>query len=193
MKVKIGGGINEAIDILKTFDGELEIEDSVSGKAVYEVLKSLGRKVKLLEENNVRDLKEFLSDRTGRPIKKIVIEVIPHERQRYETVGDYYFDVEGTLRIFVSEMSDNRHEMLVGLHELAEVLQTEHNGVSEKAITKFDIAFEEARKEGNLDEPGDSPLAPYRKEHCVATAVERLMAALLNVNWKEYEDDCNSL
>ena len=46
--------------------------------------------------------------------------------------------------------------------------------------------------EGNLDEPGDCPDAPYKRQHCVATGVERIMAAMLGVDWKAYEDDCNA-
>ena len=124
-----------------------------------------------------------------REIKKIIIEVIPHAKQRYDTVGDYYFDVEGNLRIYVSKLKENKHEMLVAVHELTEVLQTENNGVTEPAIASFDIQFEKDRKPGNLDEPGDDPRAPYVKEHCIATAVERLMCALLGVNWQDYEVD----
>lgn len=127
-----------------------------------------------------------------RPIKRIVIDVIPHDHQRYETVGDYFF-INDVLHIKVSEMRDNRFELLVALHELVEVLQTEHAGVAEPDIAAFDMRFEEARAEGNLDEPGDDPQAPYKKQHCVATAVERLMCALLDVDWKEYERTVNEL
>lgn len=128
-----------------------------------------------------------------REIKKIIIEVIPHEEQRYETLGDYYFDDEGVLQIRISKMKENKHEMLVAVHELIEVLQTESNGVTEPAIVAFDKKFEERREPGNEDEPGDDPIAPYVKEHCIATAVERLMCALIGYSWKYYEEDCNSV
>ena len=128
-----------------------------------------------------------------RKIKNIIIEVIPHDWQRYETVGDYYFDDNGVLHVKVSEMEDNRHELLVAVHELVEVLQTEHNGVREEDIAVFDKEFESRRAEGNVDEPGDDPKAPYRIEHCIATSVERLLCALFGVDWKTYEEECNSL
>lgn len=127
-----------------------------------------------------------------REIKKIIIEVIPHEKQLYETVGNFYFDVEGNLRVYVSDLGDNRFSLLVAVHELIEVLQTEHEGIMEPDIAKFDIDFEKKRQKGNLDEPGDDPAAPYKKQHCIATAVERLMCAMLDCDWKSYEGACNT-
>ena len=128
-----------------------------------------------------------------RSIKTIVIKVLPHECQRYETVGDYYFTPDGVLCINVSEMKDNKFELLVAIHELIEVLQTENDGVAEPLIEAFDIKFEENRQKGNVDEPGDDPRAPYKRQHCVATGVERILAAALGVDWKEYEKACNEL
>jgi hypothetical protein len=127
-----------------------------------------------------------------RLIKSIVIDIIPHARQRYETVGDYFF-TDGILHIRVSGMKDNKFELLVAIHELIEVMLTENDGVAEPDIAAFDKRFEEARVEGNLDEPGDDSGAPYKKQHCIATAVERMMCALLNVDWKEYERTVNEL
>jgi hypothetical protein len=127
-------------------------------------------------------------------IKKIFMEVIPHAKQRYETVGDFYNDVEGNLRIYVSELKGlehNKYELLVMIHEFIEVLLTKYHGVEEETISKFDIRFERDRKEGNVDEPGDDPNSPYKEEHCIATSVERLMCALLQCDWKDYERAVN--
>jgi hypothetical protein len=60
-------------------------------------------------------------------------------------------------------------------------------GVTEDSVTQFDLDFEAARPEGNTDEPGDDPSAPYQKEHQFATTVELLLAAELGVKWREYE------
>jgi hypothetical protein len=90
-------------------------------------------------------------------------------------------------------MSNNKFELLVVLHELIEVLQTENDGIPEIDIAAFDIQFEKDRPEGNVDEPGDDVKAPYKKQHCIATAVERLMCGVLDVDWKEYEKEVNSL
>jgi hypothetical protein len=129
------------------------------------------------------------------PIRKIEINIIPHNQQRYDTVGDYFFDENGTLQIKVSEMKDLRYCHLVAVHELVEVLLTEQNGISEDSITKFDVDFEENRQPENIDEPGDDPKAPYVNEHCIATSVERLMCALLGLKWKTYDKavlDCGN-
>lgn len=125
-------------------------------------------------------------------MNKIVIETIPHKKQRYETVGDWYWK-KGVLHIKVSRMSDWRREFLVAFHELAEVMLCKNRGVSQKSVDEFDIAFEKQRRPGNTDEPGDEPNAPYRPEHCFATGVERLMAAELNICWKDYDREVNSL
>jgi hypothetical protein len=136
------------------------------------------------------DTAMHLGEHEMKPITHIDIQVIPHECQRYDTVGDYFTEGK-TLKIRVSELANNRMELLVVIHELIEVLLTEFRGISEKEISDFDIAFEEAREPGNFDEPGDDPEAPYRDEHCIATGVERLMASLLKVDWKAYEQSCN--
>lgn len=123
---------------------------------------------------------------------RYVIETIPHSSQRYDTVGDY-FNEDGTERIIVSDMGDEDYEFLVAIHELAEQYLTKRRGITEASITAFDEEFERNRKEGNEDEPGDDPNAPYQNEHCLATSIERMMAAALGVKWKEYEDAVNAL
>jgi len=133
----------------------------------------------------------------SRPFDSIEIEFVPHDKQRYETVGDWRL-VHGTgskkvLLITVSQLYDWRHEALVAIHELAEVLMCQHNGVSQESVDKFDMDFEEARHPDNHDEPGDDPSAPYVKEHCVATGIERILAAELDVKWQNYERELESL
>lgn len=132
-----------------------------------------------------------------RPFDSIEIEFVQHENQRYPTVGDWRV-VHGTgdkkvLLISVSKLSDWRYEALIALHELAEVLICHHNGVTQESVDKFDIDFEEARHPDNFDEPGDDPSAPYVKEHCIATGIERIMAAEMDVKWGVYEKELESL
>jgi hypothetical protein len=118
---------------------------------------------------------------------KIHVETIPHEAQRYPTVGDYW-EQDGVEQVRVSEMRDWRYEVLVIVHELIEMAITRHRGIPEQAISEFDIAFESSREERLIvGEPGDHPQAPYRREHFFATNLERLLAAELEVDWFEYE------
>jgi hypothetical protein len=124
---------------------------------------------------------------------RITIETIAHEQQRYQTCGDWYYDDEGNLTIRVSQLSDWRREALIAVHELVEVLLCKHDGVTQESVDIFDKQFEATRAPDNFDEPGDDPSAPYVKQHCVATGIERLLAAQLGVNWKEYEKELDRL
>jgi hypothetical protein len=126
-------------------------------------------------------------------VLKIIIETIPHATHRYPTVGDWFYDPDGTLHIKVSALSDWRHEALVAIHELAEAMLCKQDGVSQESVDKFDKDFEDHRHPDNNDEPGDDPMAPYAKQHCVATGIERIMAANLAVSWNEYADGLEKL
>lgn len=124
---------------------------------------------------------------------KIIIDTVAHKEQRYPTVGDWYYDKDGTLHIKVSKLSDWRLEMLIAVHELVEVLCCKHLGISQEAVDEFDKTYEETRHPDNFDEPGDDPSAPYVKQHCIATGVERILAAELGVSWKLYEEELDEL
>lgn len=126
----------------------------------------------------------------------ITIKIIPHKEHRYETVGDWWWTKDGDLEIRVSKMSDWRYEVCVAIHELVEVVLCKQAGVSQESVDEFDIEYEKQRaKSLSLDtsEPGDSRFAPYRFQHCIATGVERVVAAVLGVNWSDYETEINSL
>ena len=127
---------------------------------------------------------------------KIKIKTIPHANHRYETVGDWVVEPDGTLKIFVSEMGDSDYNFLVALHELVELYLCQKRVIKQEAVDKFDIEFEKQREKSltlSTAEPGDDPNAPYRNEHCFATGIERLMAAELGVCWNDYETIINSL
>lgn len=124
---------------------------------------------------------------------RIDIQTIPHHDQRYETVGDWFYDPDGTLHLRVSEMDNWRYEFLVALHELVECALCRHMGITQSEVDEFDRGFEASRDEDCVDEPGDDPAAPYRVQHCVATGVERIVAALLGVDWKSYDEAVNAL
>lgn len=114
-------------------------------------------------------------------IRTIHIETIPHAEQRYETLGDWTIDGD-IITIKVSDSGDWRINACVAMHELTEVLLSTDHGVTQAQVDAFDMG------EGkDLEEPGDSPSAPYHREHLVANAVERLMQAQFGLSDEEYE------
>ena len=115
----------------------------------------------------------------------ITIKTIPHQDQRYETPGDWWFDDNGDLQIRVSDMRNWKYEALVAFHELAEVLLCKDRGITTEVVDEFDKAWKPSR-DGD-EEPGDDPLAPYRKEHFFAAAVERWLGGELGVEWGAYD------
>lgn len=126
-------------------------------------------------------------------MNSIVIKTIPHHKQRYPTCGDWFYGDDKTLNIVVSQMHDSRYEFLVALHELVEVKLCEWTGITQKMVDDFDMEYEKNRPEGDESEPGDSPRAPYKFQHCVATGIERMVAALMGVDWADYEATINRL
>ena len=128
---------------------------------------------------------------------RITIETIRHEDQRYPTVGDWMFIDDTHLRIRVSDMGDWRKEAAIAIHELVEAVLCRNDGVAEDAVDAFDIAYEKDRAPygtpGDFGEPGDSPHAPYHRQHCFATGFERMLIAALGVPWAEYADAVEKL
>lgn len=140
---------------------------------------------------------DYKPKKTTSKLTKINIEFIPHDQQRYETCGDYYFDKDGVLQIRISKMKVEIHELAVLIHELTEMAILRHEGkVSFEDIDKFDFEFEEKRERGEVgeeDEPGMDVDCPYRNQHLVATSVEMAVIAAAKVSWKEYEDEIYGL
>lgn len=120
----------------------------------------------------------------------IVIRTIPHTDQRYDTVGDWWFEGD-TLQVRVSAMDDWKAEGLVAHHELTEALLCKARGITADQVDEFDKAFNKQTAWGQ--EPGDHPDAPYRREHFFATTVERMLSAELGVDWFEYDDKVSAL
>ena len=116
-----------------------------------------------------------------KPIRHIKVDVIPQSEHRYDTCGDWWIDGD-TLHVRVSQMPDARHEQLVAVHELVEALACNVDGVAQEAVDAFDMG-----PGADLDEPGNSPDAPYHAQHVMATDIERRLAAALHVEWDEYD------
>ena len=139
---------------------------------------------------------------------KITIETIPHEYQRYTTAGDWFFTKEPiydygdggpspstekigeeeVLHIKVSALGDWKREAILAIHELVEVLACKSDGVTQEQVDKFDFAWTD-----NENEPGDSPDAPYNKQHRLAMGIENIMAMALGVDWQAYEKQLEEL
>lgn len=111
----------------------------------------------------------------------IRIEFVPSKDQRYDTIGDWYFDAAGDLVIMVSNddpfFPTEEEQILVALHELVEVLLCRKRGITQEMVDEFDMrgpGAEYCKEEGI--EPGDHPEAPYRREHRFAMIIEHMMA-----------------
>ncbi len=112
-----------------------------------------------------------------------IISTVNAKDQRYPTVGDWQFS-PNLLKINVSDLGDWRYEFLIGLHEFVEAMLCKRWRVRQQDVDDFDMKHPDIS-----GEPGDDPRAPYYKQHQIATAVERLVAAELGVNWNAYEDE----
>lgn len=120
------------------------------------------------------------------------VAVIPHRHQNYDTAGDYFQlgeDNHAVWMVRVSAMSDWRHEALVMIHELVEMILTKNDGVTWKDIDEFD------KTGGGKDhpDPGTIPEAPYHQQHTKATEIERKMAEWLNIDWEAYDASFDAL
>lgn len=115
------------------------------------------------------------------------------KRHRYPTAGDWRFTPKGELLVHVSAELTDDYQFLIGVHELVEGWLCRRGGVSEQAVTDFDVAYEKKRKPGDDSEPGDDCRAPYRRQHFIATNVERMLALEMGVDWKRYENCMNRL
>jgi hypothetical protein len=121
---------------------------------------------------------------------KITLRSIPHKDQRYKTVGDWYETEGRQIEITASQLSDWRREFLILIHELVEWGLCKQEGITQSEVDIFDKARESIQDEIEL---GDLKDAPYRKQHCIATGIERMLAAELDVVWSEYEEELTKL
>lgn len=130
-------------------------------------------------------------------LPKITIEVIDHDSQKYETVGNYFENPDGSWTIQVSK-TNLKYEFYVAVHELVEKVLCHCKGIKDEDITKFDEEFELMRdqypKIVGDKEPGDEDAAPYQHQHRMATQVEKwLVTSSCEEGWEKYESTINSL
>lgn len=115
------------------------------------------------------------------PINRISIEFIPHNAQRYDTAGDWILE-DGHLQVIISRTENPLHEQLLAIHETVEAIVCNRDGVTQQAVDDFDMGPGK-----DLDDPGASSEAPYHGQHMIATAVERVIASALKVDWDDYD------
>lgn len=126
-------------------------------------------------------------------MKKITVTIIDHTKQRYDTLGDYWFDDEGNWHLAISDMGDWRYNFLVALHELVEMALIKQKAFGlmlseqqmERQICEFDKAM--LSDSPHIEDPGMDPHAPYHQEHLIATGIEIQMCGHLGLNFREYD------
>jgi hypothetical protein len=103
--------------------------------------------------------------------------------------ADWYVDPKGDLQVRICPMSDPRMEIALALHEAFEAVLCLHDGVTVKQVDEFDKQYDLDHEDDNDIEAGDDPKAPYRVQHSLATAVERIYVAHVDLSWREYDDE----
>lgn len=120
----------------------------------------------------------------------INIQVIPESQQRPEVNGaDWFWDEKGDLQVRVSPMSDWRYEVALAFHEAFEACLCKNDGVTQKSVDEFDMAFDKAHPDEPDLNAGDELDAPYKVQHNYATIVDRLFIGACGLLWKSYDDE----
>lgn len=126
---------------------------------------------------------------------KTIIKSVDLNHQRYETLGDYY--MKNKKRVFsITETGNNLYDDLIFIHEFIEEVLTRNKGILEPKILKYDLEFDEKIKKGEVTldaEPGDQLDCPYRKEHRLASDIERLILDYLNIPYEKYNNTINKI
>jgi hypothetical protein len=104
------------------------------------------------------------------PCFSIVVKAIYHEEQRYDTVGDWWFE-DDCLHVRVSRVLSQTEQWCVALHEIVEALLCKHKyGTSATCIVdKWDFSHMRAK------EPGELKNCPYKREHTIASIAEQIL------------------
>ena len=102
------------------------------------------------------------------PFRDIIIKIIPHGRQRYETEGDYWVDEKGALQIRISEFDNPDVSIRIAIHEIMEAWRCAKRGLNFADIDTFDL-------DHPVDDPGLLKCCPYHTEHMQSMDIERLL------------------
>jgi hypothetical protein len=100
----------------------------------------------------------------------ILIRGIPHTAQRYDTQGDWWFAGE-ILHVRVNMELSQTEQWCIALHETVEAILCRHKYGSRatSVADKWDLSHKRAK------EPGELRGCPYKREHTVASVVEKIL------------------
>ena len=121
-------------------------------------------------------------------LPNILVNIIPHNCQKYSTAGNYG-SLNDTWWLEITKMKDWRHSYLVMMHELVEMALTVNENIPWEDIDKFDIEGEGK----DHPDPGTLNTAPYYLQHKFATLIEEHLASMLGVDWNEYNKALDEL
>lgn len=123
-------------------------------------------------------------------LPNIIIKTIPHNEQRYDTVGDYQSFDNGTIVEFrISDLNDPVFEQAISFHEQIEKFFNMLDGITDEMVDEFDLNWLPEK----YDEPGLDPACPYHCNHMKADAFERMFIQLCGRSWGEYENKLDEL
>lgn len=117
----------------------------------------------------------------------INIQIVPNDvvMQRKQFTGADWWWEDENLQVRIAKLGDWREEMCLAMHEVSEAIMCKHMKISHESVDVFDSKYQH---ENEIDlNAGDEPDAPYRIPHCYATAIERVMAGVLDIDWKSYD------
>lgn len=133
----------------------------------------------------------------------IHLKTIPHNKQRYDTCGDWITKRGKLQEIRVSDMKNEDYAFAIAIHEAIEAWLCLKNGIGQVEVDNFDKSYENARVKGiaarcgcrptGVSEPGNDKHAPYGKYHRFATKIEKLIIAAMGIKWKTYNDFVDGL
>jgi len=134
--------------------------------------------------------------RPRKSITEIVVRFIPHNEQRYNTVGDWYFSKNANkirmnnngsvLVLTISIYPTWQFGAYTGLHELAESLLCSAAGITPETVDDFDLNYE------GDGEPGGEPDAPYYLQHVFSAGIEEDICNVVSgpdAWWGAYDEE----
>ena len=113
---------------------------------------------------------------------RVEIKTVDPAAMRYPTAGDWEWLPDGALMLKIPEYGGRDVSvLLVAIHEMVEAYLCKRDGISDDAVTEFDV------KNPLLEEPGDDPRAPYHRQHMIAMALEREAAIATSTDWSTHD------